>query len=738
MAARDRSGGSDPEIDGDRELLRALFLHVDELVLSCGRDGRVTFASQAAAELLGYEASEVEGQVFMDLVHPDERGAMAGGARRWIGRAGAPRGHVQRLRRSDGTWVRVYFDAVFGPDIARLGDVVLTFRPADDHRPDERDLVQRAISEQRLVRLATVLLYPSVEEFDESLTAALEELSSLEYLARISVWTVEGDYVVQRGRWESFADAPALALPRRAPRRSNEVLAELERGHAVNLSSVATMTADWGWEHDWLVEAGVRSMLAVPMLLDGACIGFVLTEVTLGEVSFGVVHTTTLRSAAAMLAAAFRRHAAEQELATNAYVDPLTRLGNRWAFARAADAEQDRVGRGEAPGVAVVLIDLDRFGLVNEALGHEAGDRVLLAVAERLRSAEADGLDVFRMHGDEFVILVPDAPSAADAKRRVVPTLDSLAPPFDVDGQPLVLSVSAGLAHSADPVVSGIALLQRADLTLQQSRHSYGPRFLVEDESLHASVAAQLSRQAELRAAIDADAIDVHYQGEWNLRTGGLLGAEALARWRHPEHGLLAAGEFIPLAEDCGWMADLGERLLWRACHEAAAWASDLLLRVNVSARQLSPQLVDVVAEVLGASGLPGERLCLELTETALLANPHQAVAILSRLRDLGVGLSIDDFGTGYSSLLQLKRLPFDSVKIDRSFVSGLPDDREDRAIVRAVVLLAGELGLSTTAEGVETDEQRADLLALGCHQAQGFLLSRPEPAASFRRTMGS
>jgi len=325
---------------------------------------------------------------------------------------------------------------------------------------------------------------------------------------------------------------------------------------------------------------------------------------------------------------------------------------------------------------------------------------------------------------------VRDSGEVTEHVRRLQRTL---GPPFEAQGRPLLLTASAGIVMVTDPITSGPELISRVDLVMQQARTLGGERIGVEDEALHVQVAARLVRQNELRAALDEDRFEPWFQGEWDLADNTLVGAEALARWHHVHDGLVEASGFIDLAEQCGIIAEMGERILRQACAAAARWPEPMVLRVNLSARQL--QEVDVralVASALEESGLPAERLCLELTETALLVDPAHAVGVLDALRADGVGLAVDDFGTGYSSLLYLKRLPVTSVKIDQSFVSGLPTNPDDRAIVAAVVELSTLLGIEVVAEGVETTEQRDALLELGCRRAQGFLLSRPEPADAF------
>lgn len=726
------------ELPVDRELLRAVLAHVDDLVMTVRPDGEITFVSPAVTLLLGYDPTEVEGQSILDFLHPDEHDEVLAGMARWVNRSGAPRGQVQHIRAADGRWIGMHYDVVAGDAGSAFGGFITTMRPAETHDPDRHDLVQRLLNEDRLVRLATVFLERAVDDFEEGMRAALHELSGLEYITRVSVWHRDGDRVVRRGQWEAKAAAPRTALPPHVPLDGTPVLRRLTAGEEVHIRSVDHLPDDWSVERIALQAAGVRSMLAVPMVIEGAYVGFVMGEITIREIAFDVTQIVTLRSAAAILAAALRRHEAEAELARRARTDLLTGLPNRWVLLDAVDRGLEALRNGTARGLAVALLDIDRFTMVNDAFGHEVGDRLLVSIADRLRRAagatEPDGGVVLgRMHGDEFLFVLADVATPDAAVAAIQPIADSLAAPFEVDGRPVQLDASVGIAFSREANEAARELLQRADLVMQRARESGGFRIAVEDAPLHLSAKARVTRHTQLRQAIEADAITVHYQAEWDMATGRIVGAEALARWPHPDEGLLVAGEFIPLAEESGSIIELGANVLHRACRDATTWPEAVDLRVNLSARQLHQADVrGVVASALERSGLPPERLCLELTETALLHDPAHAVGVLDALRSDGIGLAIDDFGIGYSSLLYLKRLPVTGLKIDRSFVSGLPVNADDRAIVRAIVQLAETLGIGATAEGVETAEQRDALVELGCNRAQGFLLSRPEPAGEF------
>ncbi len=720
-----------PPLDGD--LLHALMDHLDEVVLCCTPEGTITFANAATRLVLGHHPDQVLGRNLVEFVHPDEQDEAAESLLRWEGRSGTPRGQGHEIATADGQWLSMHYEVVVGDGALPLGGIVLTLRPAADHDPTRRDLLQRVLNEDRLVRLASTFLRHGIDDFGAGLDEAMAELAGLEWVTRASVWVVDTEEVVCRSVWAARANAPTRALPERAPRNANRVLRRLEVGEEVHIRSVQHLPQDWAVERSELTEAGVRSLVAVPMTDTGHFLGFVMVEVTLSELAFDASALATLRSSAAILAAALVRHEAEVELARRAHTDVLTGLANRWAFLDEVAVAQRALKDGRVGAFAVALVDFDRFTLLNDAYGHDAGDQLLVAAADRMRRAAPGGTLVARLHADEFLVLHPAVDATAEAASLTEVVVDALTPPFDLDGRPVRLDVSAGVVVVDDPDVEGPELLRRADLVMQDARVLGAGRVAVESEALHEQVTARFEREVELRASVAAGELEVYFQGEWDLGTGTLVGAEALARWPHPRAGLLAASEFIPVAEECGVIVELGTSVLRSACRLAAGWPAHLILRVNLAPRQLlAGDLVAVVRSALEAGGLESHRLCLELTESALLRDPARSVAVLHGLRSLGVGLAIDDFGTGYSSLAYLKHLPVTSLKIDRAFVAGLPEDATDQAIVRTVVSLAETMDFTVTGEGVERPEQRQALLDLGCTRAQGFLLSVPEPPDAF------
>ena len=425
--------------------------------------------------------------------------------------------------------------------------------------------------------------------------------------------------------------------------------------------------------------------------------------------------------------------------------DPLTGLADRGLL-------MDKLGQAlvrarRRPGsVAVLFLDLDRFKVINDSLGHAVGDDILVEVARRLEGVMGSAATVARLGGDEFVVLAEEMAGVDEALALARRLRQAVAAPMTVaGGQPVVVTASVGIALSAPGVEFGdetipaptpSSLLWDADAAMYRAKDCGRDRAELFRDGLRAGSLDRFRSEAMLRHALDHDGLRLHYQPLVDLRSGALCGAEALVRLEHPDRGLVPPAEFIPVAEETGLVVPLGAWVVAKAAAQAAAWrglqpgdAPLMTVSINLSGRQLNtPGFAVEVAAAIDRSGADASHLCFEITENALLDAGGAGVATLEGLKELGVRLAIDDFGTGHSSLTWLRRLPADFLKIDKAFVAGLGVHHGDTAIVRAVLDLGRALGLVTVAEGVETPEQLAALRDLGCDWAQGFLLARPGP----------
>jgi len=410
--------------------------------------------------------------------------------------------------------------------------------------------------------------------------------------------------------------------------------------------------------------------------------------------------------------------------------DALTDLPNRVEFRERLVAALHRVKRGES--VAVLCLDLDRFKAVNDSLGHPAGDRLLVAVAERMRASVRELDTVARLGGDEFAIVQVGGVQPTGATTLAERVIQALSQPFDLDGHQVVVGASIGIAVAPHDGKDPDGLLRNADMALYRAKADGKGVFRFFEASMDAAMQARRSLETDLRLALARGEFELHYQPVVTLDTGGVTGFEALLRWHHPQRGMVPPLEFIALAEEIGLIGPIGEWVLRRACADAAAWSAPVRVAVNVSPAQFRGQsLVAAVYGALAMSGLPAARLELEITEAVMLEDTEATLATLRRLKELGVRIAMDDFGTGYSSLSYLRTFPFDKIKIDRSFIRNLPEATDSLAIVRAISGLGRSLGMVTTAEGVETSDQLDSLRAEGCQEVQGYMFSKPVPNGS-------
>ncbi|NKB57155.1 MAG: EAL domain-containing protein [Alphaproteobacteria bacterium] len=429
------------------------------------------------------------------------------------------------------------------------------------------------------------------------------------------------------------------------------------------------------------------------------------------------------------------RKRAEENLTHGALHDALTGLPNRGLLLDRVGQALARLVRNAGYKFALAVLDLDRFMIVNESLGHAAGDELLVSLAQRLELKMTPGNTLARLGGDEFAILIEEFESLDGVRGTIEDLQKTISQPFDINGEEIFVSASFGVAIGAPGYKRAEEVLRDADLAMYRAKKEGSSGFETFDENRHRRAVNQLQVESWLRRALDNGDIILHYQPIIDLNTGVISGFEALARIAHPTRGIVPPGEFIGIAEETGLIIPLGEQVLARACATVSEWQqrfdlqNKLSMSVNLSARHISEEnIVTLLDEILTQSGLAPKDLKIEITESLIMTNPELAAQTLSQIKELGVTLSLDDFGTGYSSLSYLRRFPIDTLKMDRSFVGRMDSDERDMELVRMIILLAHTLGMEVIGEGIESESQLGLLRELNCEQGQGFFFAKPLP----------
>lgn len=495
---------------------------------------------------------------------------------------------------------------------------------------------------------------------------------------------------------------------------------------------------------DFLTQFQIRANLVVP-IVQGECLWGLLVanqcdkprawqpvEIELlqrlsTQVAIAIQQSELYQQTQAELA---ERQRAEEQLKHNAFHDKLTDLPNRALYLDRLEKAIQRSKRQTKPNFAVFFLDLNRFNLVNDSLGHTLGDSLLIAIARRLQTCLRPGDTIARLGGDEFAFLLEDIENAGQATDIAERIHASLSHPFKLDGQKIFTSASIGITLGSSVFEQPEDLLRDADTAMHRAKDKKA-RYAIFDPTMHDQTVSRLQLETDLRRALENQEFQLHYQPIICLKTGEISGFEALIRWQHPERGWVMPDQFIPISEETGLIIPIGAWVLQEACQQIRRWqaitAQPLTVSVNLSPKQFSqPDLAAEIAQILKISGLEAQRLKLEITESLIIDNADAATRLLLQLQALGLQVHLDDFGTGYSSLNHLHRFPISTLKIDRSFISNLELGSKNIEIVRTIVLLAHGLGMQVTAEGIETAAQLAQLKDLGCDYGQGYLFSKP------------
>ncbi len=711
---------AEQELARTQDWARVLVQASADLVVVVDRHGDVTFASPAVKQILGFEPAEFVGADQSELFHPDD----VAGARRFLtGDALGDDGPIGqfRMRHRDGRWRVVDMartDLLADPAVA---GIVLNIR----------DVTSRYLAEQLLAEQADLL---DAIGRGAPLGIILQRITQMvEHViegAHCAIGVLEPDGSIRCHAAPSVAPAVVSFLDQlpatsQVSRRLRSAGTEPLVLDLRKLSEGATrLFADHGYV---TCRAAASLSLASGGLLGSVAI-FQDSDRELTRIESDLVDRALNLSAVAIE----RRHF-EATVEHQALHDPLTGLANRTLLRRRTD-EALRHSRRSGRGVALTLVDLDRFKVINDSVGHNVGDELLVAAAERFTSVLRPGETLARVGGDEFMIVssrVPDEAASGEIAARVAAVL---APPFLIGAGEIFVTASVGVAYRCDAAATAEALIREADVAMFRAKAQGRDQFVVFTADIDERARGQLALEQAIRLGIDRHEFELHYQPVVNLADGTTTQVEALVRWHRPDHGLVFPDSFIPIAEETGLIVPLGWWILEAACAEAVAWpelpgGNVVEIAVNLSACQLaSPELIPAVTRALGESGLDPHRLCFEVTESALVRDVEHAKRALLALKTLGVHVAIDDFGTGYASLEYVRHFTMaDYLKIDRCFVDGVdrPGSHE-AAIVTAAIALARSVGLKVIAEGVETVGQMDALRALDCELAQGYLFSRP------------
>jgi diguanylate cyclase (GGDEF)-like protein/PAS domain S-box-containing protein len=707
-----------------------------------GEQGEWHYVSPQVEEILGYTAEEFKADrgLWARLLHPEDRErALANETEDHLGsRNTRPVEYRMWTRRGDVVWM--LDEAVLEADDEGVPVWHGVLYDITERKKAEEEL-QRALSQQAVVaKLGERALQDGDPE--ALLRAAASLIGEVDGVHSACIWELGRDG--RRLNLRAGLEQEVIGAGRRvSATRDSHAGAALDSG-------THTIVPDWSHESRFTMPPvlrafGAASSLAV--MIDGKDHPFGVLDVHATEPNrFSAKDVPFVQAAANVLADAIERHIADQALRHRVLHDSLTGLPNRLSF---VDALGEALKRATASGspIGILFLDLDHFKLINDSLGHHAGDALLRAVAPRLRAHLRPGDIVARFGGDEFGILIDRLADEEEAVAIADRVAAAFAQPFSIDGVEHFVTASIGVAvaRPADQRGASAELLIRdADAAMYRAKEGGRARCVLFDAAMRANAMRRLEIERELRHSLERKEMELHYQPVVSLRSGEISGLEALVRWRHPERGLLDPAEFVSIAEDSGLIEPIGRWVQERACRQILEWheqrpdARPFDVAVNLSARQVAHRdLPATVAEIVARTGLDPVHLRLEITESVLVEESASAIASLEALNEIGVRLVLDDFGTGYSSLAYLNRFPFHALKIDRSFVDALGIEQERTAIVEAIIGMARALSLEVIAEGVESEVQLAELRRLGCDYAQGHLFHPAMPEVEVSQLLG-
>ena len=714
------------------ERFRALVQNLSDVITVVDGESKISYTSPAAERLFGFADHDETWNNPLGQVHPDDAERMSALLGEQLQQRGITKPVPFRIKTNDGSWRHVEAIANDLLDDPAVEGIVVT----------TRDVHERTRAEAMVAAQARILeMVAQGAPLPETLSVMCQVVEEQEPGVLCSILLVdEEEQRLRHGATPSLPEGFVRSLAEGIPIADNagSCGTAAHRGEPVVVTDIES---DPRWT-DYAAIAlahGLKACWSTPILAASGDRVLGTFDVYYPEPREPAPpHVQVVEMVVHLAAIAIERKAFEDRLAHQAHHDPLTALPNRVLFLEFLVLALARARRHRS-SVAVLFLDLDRFKVVNDSLGHDAGDELLVAMARRLKGVVRPGDTIARFGGDEFTVLCEDL-SGPHARQQAIDLaerlLEAIHAPFELDGDEAFLSASIGIALASGPSERPEALLRDADAAMYRAKERGKGRWELFDEQMRSTALQRLETENALHRALDRGEFRVFYQPVISLSEGRCIGAEALVRWQHPERGLVAPYEFITLAEETGLIVPLGAWVLEEACRQVARWQRDFraddsfIVSVNLSARQLAqPDLVASVANALERAGADARNLCLEITESVLMDDAEGTIGSITALKSLGVKLSIDDFGTGYSSLGYLKRFPVDSVKVDQSFVDGLGSDPEDSAIVAAVISLGHALGLTVVAEGVESAEQLEELIALGCDQAQGFFFAPAQPA---------